>query len=78
MSRWGSGAKAIAFVVAVAAETIFFHRAVAARAQSSDSTEFYEGQIFPAMVFPSLDGGRPGSVADFRGKKVILHIFASW
>ena len=49
-----------------------------ARAQSGDSAEFHEGQIFPTMVFPSLDGNRPGSVADFRGKKLILHIFASW
>jgi hypothetical protein len=34
--------------------------------------------MFPTTVFPSLDGSRPGSVADFRGKKLILHIFASW
>jgi hypothetical protein len=49
-----------------------------ALALSSDSAEFREGQVFPAMIFPALDGGRPGSVADFRGKKLILHIFASW
>jgi hypothetical protein len=42
------------------------------------SVEFHEGQVFPTMVLPTLDGGRPGSVADFRGKKLILHIFASW
>jgi hypothetical protein len=44
----------------------------------SDSAEFHEGQMFPTLIFPSLDGSRPGSVADFRGKKLILHIFASW
>jgi hypothetical protein len=49
-----------------------------APALSSDSAEFREAQMFPAMTFPALDGGRPGSVADFRGKKLILHIFASW
>ena len=43
-----------------------------------DSVEFHEGETFPTTVFPSLDGSRPGSVADFRGKKLILHIFASW
>ena len=43
-----------------------------------DSVEFHEGEMFPTTVFPSLDGSRPGSVADFRGKKLILHIFASW
>jgi hypothetical protein len=34
--------------------------------------------MFPTTVFPSTDSGPPGSVADFRGKKLILHIFASW
>ena len=47
-------------------------------ASKPDSVEFHEGERFPTTVFPSLDGGRPGSVADFRGKKLILHIFASW
>lgn len=36
------------------------------------------GQPFPTLVLPSLNDGRPMSIADFRGKKVILHIFASW
>ena len=36
------------------------------------------GQAFPDLVLPSLDDGRPLSLADFRGKKVILHVFASW
>jgi hypothetical protein len=44
----------------------------------SYSVELNEGQMFPTMVFPSLENGRPRSVADFRGKKLILHIFASW
>jgi len=46
--------------------------------RSTDATEFHEGQMFPTTVFPSLDGGRPGSVGDFRGQKLILQIFASW
>ena len=49
-----------------------------ATAPRPDSVGFHEGEMFPTTVFPSLDGGRPGSVADFRGKKLILHIFASW
>ena len=49
-----------------------------APARSPDATEFHEGQMFPTEVFPSLDGGRPGSVGDFRGQKLILQIFASW
>ncbi len=46
--------------------------------QNTGSTEFRVGEIFPTTVFPSLDGDRPRSIADFRGKKLILHIFASW
>lgn len=38
---------------------------------------FTVGQPFPNLVLPTLDG-KPRSIADFRGKKVILHIFASW
>lgn len=36
------------------------------------------GDLFPPIVLPSLRDGKPISVADFRGKKVLLHIFASW
>jgi hypothetical protein len=36
------------------------------------------GRPFPAIAFPSIDGGKRMSIADFAGRKVILHIFASW
>jgi hypothetical protein len=36
------------------------------------------GEPFPTIVLPSLQGGKPMSVADFYGKKTILHLFASW
>ncbi|MCP4249814.1 MAG: hypothetical protein GY778_22455 [bacterium] len=36
------------------------------------------GQAFPTMILPSLDAGRPASIMQFRGQKVVLHIFASW
>lgn len=39
---------------------------------------FRVGTTFPTLSLPSLDGGRPASLADFRGRKLILHIFASW
>ncbi len=42
------------------------------------STEFKVGQPFPNLVLPSLAGGKPFSLAEFRGQKVILQIFASW
>jgi len=35
------------------------------------------GKPFPAMTFPDLDG-QPKSIADFLGKKTVLHLFASW
>ena len=50
-----------------------------ARAQSSMPSHGFEvGTPFPTLSLPSLDDGRPASIADFRGQKVILHIFASW
>ncbi len=39
---------------------------------------FETGEPFPDLVFPSLEDGRPLSIANFRGEKVILHLFASW
>lgn len=45
---------------------------------SAQSPQFEVGQPFPDIVLPSLEDGRPVSIADFRGKKLILHVFASW
>ncbi len=36
------------------------------------------GKPFPDLVLPALDDGRPLSVADYRGEKLVLHVFASW
>lgn len=36
------------------------------------------GEPFPTMALPSADDGRAVSLADFRGKKTIVNIFASW
>jgi len=36
------------------------------------------GKPFPDLLLPSLDGGAPASVADFRGQKLVLHLWASW
>ncbi len=40
--------------------------------------EFKVGEAFPHVMLPSLEAGRPGSIADFRGQKIILNIWASW
>lgn len=36
------------------------------------------GQAWPVEPLPSVADGRPLSVARFRGRKVMLHQFASW
>lgn len=36
------------------------------------------GQLYPDYPLPSLYDGKPISISDFRGKKIILHQFASW
>jgi len=39
---------------------------------------FEVGEPFPPLVFPAVDGGDAISLAEFRGQKLILHVFASW
>lgn len=36
------------------------------------------GRPFPSVVLPDAADGRPRSIAEFRGRKVLLHVFASW
>jgi hypothetical protein len=36
------------------------------------------GEPFPTLALPSADDGHRVSLADFRGKKVVVNIFASW
>ncbi|MHB8522077.1 MAG: TlpA family protein disulfide reductase [Limisphaerales bacterium] len=40
--------------------------------------ELKPGQPFPELVLPKLADGQPGTISEFRGKKLILHLFASW
>lgn len=39
---------------------------------------FEVGQRFPDVAFPTGEPGRWFSISEFRGRKVVLHIFASW
>ena len=39
---------------------------------------FRVGQPFPKLTLPALEDGQPASIRDYRGRKVILHVFASW
>lgn len=36
------------------------------------------GEPFPALVLPAMADGSPLTIEQFRGKKVLLHQFASW
>lgn len=36
------------------------------------------GKPFPNLTLPAVNDGRPLSLADYRGRKVLLHIWASW
>lgn len=49
-----------------------------AAAQELPPTGFEPGEPFPTLTLPALDDGRALSVADFRGHKTIVHVFASW
>ena len=46
--------------------------------QEEASVSIEVGKPFPNLLLPSLKDGRPASVASFRGKKTLLHVFASW
>ena len=35
------------------------------------------GEPFPDLALPTLEGSTK-SISDFRGQRVILHVFASW
>jgi len=42
------------------------------------AADLKSGQPFPEIVLPTLADGKPGALSQFRGNKLILHIFASW
>jgi hypothetical protein len=46
--------------------------------EATAASRIEEGRPFPDLTLPALDDGRPLSVSDFRGRKVVLHVFASW
>ena len=39
---------------------------------------FEVGKPFPDLLLPSAEDGRPMSMAPFRGREVLRHVFASW
>jgi cytochrome c biogenesis protein CcmG, thiol:disulfide interchange protein DsbE len=43
-----------------------------------EALERGEREAAPALVLPKLDGGGTGTLADYRGKVVVLNFWASW
>lgn len=43
-----------------------------------EENDIQVGKAFPLLSLPSLQSGAPASVQDFRGQKVVLHIWAAW
>jgi hypothetical protein len=39
---------------------------------------FNVGDVFPTRALPSAVDGTPTSIASWRGKRVIVNVFASW
>ncbi len=43
-----------------------------------EAADWSGGKVFPPIVLPTIDGEQSLSLNDFRGEKVMLHVFASW
>ena len=46
--------------------------------RSLPPTGFQTGAPFPDLPLPALDGTSAFSVGDVSGRKLVLHVFASW
>jgi hypothetical protein len=46
--------------------------------QGRAPTPFEVGRPLPELTLPDFADGRPRSIAEFRGRKIILQVFASW
>ncbi len=52
--------------------------AISGMAAQADPPKLEIGEPFPDLTLSSMEDGSSTSIADFRGQKVILHVFASW
>lgn len=39
---------------------------------------FGVGDMFPDLMLPSIEDGEALSLSEFRGRHLLLHVFASW
>ena len=51
---------------------------ILATAPASRAYDLSPGQPFPQIVLPTVGKGVALSLVNFRGEKVMLHLFASW
>ncbi len=51
---------------------------VAAGPVEAATPKFRVGDRFPDLTLPSLEDGEPVSLGVFRGRKLVLHVWASW
>lgn len=65
-------------VLAVAPMLLGLAGLVPAGAQQLPPSGFEPGEPFPEVSLPRLDGSGSASLASVRGRKVVLHVFASW
>jgi len=57
---------------------LFVGGALGCFAAIASAAPFEVGQPLPDIVLPALEDGRPSSLAELRGRKLALHLFASW
>ena len=42
------------------------------------AAELKTGDPFPSLILPAVENGQPDSMLAYRGRKTVLHVFASW
>ena len=47
-------------------------------AGSANAFDLTAGKPFPEIPLPTASSGEVQSITDFRGQKLMLHVFASW
>ena len=73
------GKSSTSLLVIILAGVLSIWGLVVSRAQTSlPSSGIQVGEPFPDILLPTLEDGSPGSISQFRGQKILLHIFASW
>ncbi len=43
-----------------------------------ESMSLEVGRPFPIILLPRMNDGLPDTIVNYRGQKIIMHIFASW